>query len=320
MNLGRVYSPAMWSFFVATLLLLQPPAPSPVQAPPITRASQPTASVPPPGTDIYELTFDGSLESLGMAKPTPVAVERGYDNQPFFTPDGETIWFTANRDGKQTDIYAFNRKTRQVQSLIRTAESEYSAALTPDGTGVSVIRVEPEGTQRLWRFDRTGSNPRVVLAEIKPVGYHAWIDADQLALFVLGQPATLQHARVSTGRATIVATNIGRSLHRIPNSQMVSFVHREAADNVWVKQFDAASGAITPLIRLPAGNDAGDVAWMPDGTLLMSTGTKIRSWRRGDKDWRQVYDVAAHNLGAVTRMAVAPDGKSLAIVVAEPVR
>jgi hypothetical protein len=48
-----------------------------------------------------------------------------------------------------------------------------------------------------------------VTTEIKPVGYHAWIDTDQLAIFVLGQPATLQHARVSSGKAVSEVRKIG---------------------------------------------------------------------------------------------------------------
>jgi hypothetical protein len=49
----------------------------------------------------------------------------------------------------------------------------------------------------------------------------------------------------------------------------------------------------------------------------MAAGTKIFAWRRGDKEWREVYDISRHNLGAVTRMAAAPDGRTLAIVIAE---
>jgi dipeptidyl aminopeptidase/acylaminoacyl peptidase len=308
----------MLSLLLVGLLLQQPPVPpSPAPAAPAAPNQPAAPNPPPPATDIYELAFDGTIDKLREAKPQPITAERGYENQPFFTPDGEAIWFTANRDGKQTDIYEFNRKTRRVRSLVATPEGEYSAALTPDGNGFSVIRVEADGTQRLWRFDRSGANAKVVLTDIKPVGYHAWIDGDQLALFVLGQPATLQHARVSTGKATVVASNIGRSLHRIPGSQTVSFVHRETPDNVWVKQFDPATGAITPLVRVVPGNGERDVTWLPDGTLLVSAGTKIFAWRRGDKDWREVYDVAAHKLGAVTRMAAAPDGRTLAVVIAE---
>jgi Tol biopolymer transport system component len=278
-------------------------------------AQQPAAT--PPSTDIHELAFGGGLETLKSASPQPVSTERGYDNQPFYTPDGARLLFTANRDGKQTDIYEFDRKTRRVRALTSTPEGEYSPTVTPDGKGVSVIRVEADSTQRLWRFDANGANPRLVLSDIKPVGYHAWIDEDQLALFVLGKPSTLQHARVSSGKASVVAENIGRSLHRVPKTGLVSFVHRESSDNVWVKQFDATTGHVTRLVRVVSGNDERDVAWTPDGTLLMSAGTKIHAWRPGDKDWREIIDVAVHKLGVVTRMAVAPDGRALAIVVNE---
>jgi WD40-like Beta Propeller Repeat len=276
---------------------------------------QPAA--PPPGTDIYEFAFDGNLETLKTATPRRISTDRGYDNQPFYTADGTRLLFTANRDGKQTDIYEFDRRTERVRVIIATPEGEYSPNLTPDGESISVIRVEADATQRLWQFTAGGTDPRLVLTDIKPVGYHAWIDADQLALFVLGKPSTLQHARVSTGKARVVAENIGRSLHRIPKTSRVSFVHREAADTVWVKEFDPATGAITPLVRLMSGNDERDVAWTADGTLLMSAGTRVLAWRRGDQDWREVLDVAGHKLGAVTRLAVAPDGRALAVVVNE---
>jgi dipeptidyl aminopeptidase/acylaminoacyl peptidase len=272
---------------------------------------------PPPGTDIYEITFDGNLDSLKNAKPLPVATERGYENQPFYTPDGTRLLFTANRDGKQTDIYAMDRKTRRVDRLTSTAESEYSPATTPDGDGISVIRVEADSTQRLWRFELKGGNPRLVLEEIRPVGYHAWIDRDQLALFVLGKPATLQHARVSTGKSTVAAQAIGRSLHRIPNTSTISFVHTESPKDVWIKQFDPATGAITPLVRAVEGSVERDVAWMPDGTLLMTAGTRIFAWRRGEEVWREVVDLAVERLGVLTRLAVSPDGTAVAVVVNE---
>ena len=85
-----------------------------------------------------------------------------------------------------------------------------------------MIRVEADGTQRLWRFDRNGSNPKVVLSEIKPVGYHAWVDADRLVLFVLA-PSTLQTAPVSTGKGTVVASDVGRSILRMPGGNSISF-------------------------------------------------------------------------------------------------
>jgi dipeptidyl aminopeptidase/acylaminoacyl peptidase len=275
------------------------------------------AALTPQNTDIYLLSFNGQLDALKAAPPQPLSVAPGYDNQPFFTPDGAAVLFTANRDGKQTDIFEFDRASRRVRQLVATPEAEYSATVTPDGKGFSVIRVESDGTQRLWRFDRGGANPRVVLADIKPVGYHAWVDADRLVLFVLGKPATLQAAQVSTGKGTVVTNNVGRSILRVPGGSTVSFVQREENGEYWVKELNPATNAITPLVLAPAGSAERDCAWLPDGTLLMSAGTRVVAWRRGDKDWRDVYDAAAHKLGAVTRMAVAPDGRSVAIVVNE---
>jgi dipeptidyl aminopeptidase/acylaminoacyl peptidase len=271
----------------------------------------------PPATDIYELAHDGTLSGLNAAKLLPVSTAPGYDNQPSYTADGNAILFTANRDGKQMDIYELNRASRRVTQLVSTPEGEYSPTPTPDGKGFSVIRVEADSTQRLWRFDRDGTNPRLILTDIKPVGYHAWIDADQLALFVLGQPATLQHARVSTGKATVIAQNIGRSLQLIPKTRAVSFVSRESSDNLWIKQFDTVTGAVSSIARPVAGADEPYIAWLPDGTMVMAAATKLFALRRGGTGWQEIYDVAGQKLGNVTRLAVAPDGRALALVVSE---
>jgi hypothetical protein len=273
------------------------------------------APPPPPSTDVYVAEMAAGLESLVDARPQPIATEKGYENQPFFTPDGRAILFTANRDGKQMDIYEHTRggATRQI---IATPEGEYSPTITPDG-GISVIRVEADGTQRLWRFERDGSRPHVLLANVKPVGYHAWIDGGRLALFVLGSPATLRLARPGEGAGEIVASDIGRSIHRVPNSRAISFVQREREGKFVVKQLDPDSMQITNLTEAIAGSSDRDTAWMPDGTLLMSAGTQVFAWKQGSEGWRAVYDVKPYGLGNVTRLAVAPDGRALAFVVAE---
>jgi hypothetical protein len=117
----------------------------------------------------------------------------------------------------------------------------------------------------------------------------------------------------------IAAANIGRSLNRVPGTGSVSFVQREASGEFWIKQIDISSKAIEPLVKAVDGSADHDMAWMPNGrTLLMSSGTKIFSWTRGAAGWTEVFDAAAHNLGAVSRLAVSPRGDAIAIVVAEP--
>jgi len=288
--------------------LLQPPA------------SQPPA--PPTATDIYLLPLANGLASMSTARPSPIANAPGYENQPMFSSDGGRILFAANR-GTQTDVYVFDRETGRTLQLTDTPENENSPTYLPTGIGdpggFSVVRTEADRSQRLWRFDAQGRNPQIVLTDVKPVGYHAWVDADAVALYVLGQPATLRIASVKSGAAEIAASNIGRSLNRVPGTGSVSFVQREASGEFWIKQIDISSKAIEPLVKAVDGSTDHDMAWMPNGrTLLMSSGTKIFSWTRGAAGWTEVFDAAAHNLGAVSRLAVSPRGDAIAIVVAEP--
>ena len=289
----------------------------------VSATAQPTPPVPPPETDIYLLQLTGGLASMKSAKPSPISTAPGYDNQPMFSPDGSRILFAANRDGKQIDIFVYERAGNRISQLTETAENENSPTYLPAGIGgpggFSVVRTEPDRSQRLWRFDAQGRNPQLVLTDIKPIGYHAWVDAESVALFVLGPPATLQIANVRTGTAEIAAVGIGRSLHRIPGTRLVSFVQREESGEFWVKQIEIPSKKIEVLVKAVDGSTDRDMAWMPDGrTILMSAGTKVFSWTRGAAGWTEVFDAAALDLAAVSRLAISPSGDAVAIVVAEP--
>src|SRR5258708_4611584 len=132
-------------------------------------------------------------------------------------PDGTGILFTSTRGGgRQTDIYRYEVVSGATTQVTRTPESEDSPTVTPDGSHISVIRVEADGTQRLWRFALDGGAPELILPGIKPVGYHAWADNSTLALFVLGSPASLQLADASAGTAEVLVRGINRSIQRIP--------------------------------------------------------------------------------------------------------
>lgn len=276
----------------------------------------------PPATDIYLISLTGGLASMKNAKPTPVSTAPGYDNQPSFSADGNRLLFAANRDGRQTDVFMFNRENGRVAQMTTTPENENSPTYLPSGTtdadGFSVVRTEIDKTQRLWRLNAAGREPYLLLPDIKPVGYHAWVDPDRVALFVLGEPNSLQLASVRTGKGEVVANGIGRSLHRIPGTRLVSFVHREPSGEYWIKQIDVDAKQIEPVTKVVEGATDRDMAWMPDGkTILMSGGSKVFSWTRGGPGWTEVFDAAPHNLGAVSRIAVSPKSDAIAIVVAE---
>ena len=82
----------------------------------------------------------------------------GYNNQPSFLPDGRSIFYTSIRD-KQADIYRYDIRSGATSQITNTPESEYSPMLMPDGKNISVVRVEADGTQRLWKFPLNGGQP-----------------------------------------------------------------------------------------------------------------------------------------------------------------
>lgn len=249
---------------------------------------------------------------------TPVNVTRrpGYDNQPGFTPEGDAVLYTSGRADGQTDIFRYDVASGATTRVTRTPESEYSPTVLPGGGGFSVVRVEADSTQRLWAFDLDGSSPRLVLEEVRPVGYHAWLDPHTLALFVLGSPPTLQLADTRTGEAEVVASGVGRSLHRVPGREAASFLHKVSPREWWISEVDPRTRRVTRLVRALPGVE--DYAWMPDGTLLTARGSRLYRWTPGrGPGWERVADFGGAGVSGVTRLAVSPRGDRLALVAAE---
>ena len=284
----------------------------------------------PPRTDVFLASFAVADGRVSLGSPVNISNNPGYDNQPSFTPDGRAILFTsvrgagrpdpANSAASGSDIYRYDIASGQLSQVTSTPESQYSPTVTPAGKHVSVVRVESDGTQRLWRFGLDGTSPELVLPEIAPVGYHAWLEEGTVALFVLGQPASLQVVRTATGEARRHARNIGRSLARIPWGG-ISYVQREThegAPALVVMRLDPESGASTPLVALMPGPRDPDLAWTPDGMLLTAHGGMLYGWTRGQDGFAVVADLAPHGLATATRLAVSPRGDRIAIV-AQPV-
>ena len=270
-----------------------------------------------PSTDIFLADLNARGARVTVGAPVNVTQRTGYDNQPFFTPDGRGFLYTSVNDG-QADIWRYDIAAGRGAPVTTTPESEYSATPLPDGSGFSVVRVEADSTQRLWRFDWDGGHPTLILPGVRPVGYHAWGDATTVGLFILGQPATLQLADLRKGTATVVARDIGRGVQRVPGRPAISFVQKSPPpDSVWsVAELDLTTRQVRPLVHTLPGVD--QYAWTPTGVLLMAKGAKLYEWRPGSgADWREVADFTTQGLTSITRLAVSPRGDRLALVGAD---
>jgi len=257
---------------------------------------------------------------VGLPRPHDVATDprgaaqrhrpRWLRQSAVLAPEGKSLLFTSQRDG-QTDIYKLTLESMLIDQLTDTPESsEYSATVVPSGFEFSVIRVEEDGAQRLWAFRRDGSAPSLLLEGVAPVGYQAWTPEHNLVMFVLGEPATLQLADIEGDTAEVIAEDIGRSLHPLPDDSGFSFMQRVDGE-FRIRSFDLESGAIGEL-GAPF-EDSQDMAWTPDGRIVMASGSRV-AIRTVDGDWQVFADLANAGATRLTRLAVHPDGDQLAVV------
>jgi Tol biopolymer transport system component len=267
------------------------------------------------------LLFDLSIhkDNVSIANPKNITNHKGYDNQPSFHTDLPIIYYASFNDEGQSDIKYYNYKTGETKSLTTTPEREYSPTLTLDKQFISCIIQRDSVTQDLGKYPVEGGEPLTILNNMT-VGYHVWADNSHLALFILGKknkPNTLHYLRLPTKADTIIAENIGRSLHRVPGESAFSFVHKITESKWFIKKYNPRKSIISVITATPPGRE--DMCWSPDGKIFFSDGDKI-VWMdpKKDKTWKTVLVTSgAELLKGVTRLVVSPDGKKIAAVIAE---
>lgn len=288
----------------------------------VATLAAPAAQQAPPATEVFLATLD---PSAGVTNWMNISNSPGYDNQPSFLPDSSAVLFSSNRDGKQMDIYRYDIAGKSVKQLTNTADSEFSPTVTPDGKTFSVIRqAAADGTQLLVRYDlATGAHDSIVFENVKPVGYHAWIDPTHVAMFILGgqgAPATLQIGDTKTGTAEVAHTGIGRSVLGRPGAGTVSYI--TSGQTRMIREFDPKTRTSRDLF--PPLEGSQDAVWLPGGReIWMASKTQIMthavvdpagSWKSRSNLVTEPLSSAKQPVANITRMAVSPNGRWLAFV------
>ena len=262
-----------------------------------------------PSTEVY--LFD--LSENGLSNPINISDNEGYDNQPSFWSDSKSVLYARNANG-QTEIARYFLESKKTEIITNTLQGgEYSPTLIPGTSEISSVRLDTTGLQLLYRYNLDGSS-EVLVPNLK-IGYHAWISEKELVTFVLGQPATLQMIYLETGNIRVLEDSIGRSLHKIPNTALFSYIDKSFEP--WkIKSMNMATGETDKIIEVIDGSE--DYCWTSNGEILMAKESTI--YMTNDiEGWLPFWNLNERFgiVGNISRMNVSPDGTKLAIVVGD---
>ncbi|HXJ97600.1 MAG TPA: DUF6265 family protein [Gelidibacter sp.] len=264
-----------------------------------------------PNTEVFLFDLNSKNGNFQLSNFKNISDNQGYDNQPSFMDDG-TILYVGTRNG-QTDIIQYDIKNDSKTWICNTEGGEYSPLKIPNQQAVSAIRLDPDGKQRLYKYDLK-NNINTIIFDTLVVGYQVWFDKNTIISSVLEADfMSLYLSDLKTGQNKKITPHVGRSLHRIPNSNLISFISKNADGTSEIKSFNPKTSQITTIATtLP---NVEDMCWLPDGSILMAKKDMIFKLNPKTKSgWKEIASLKPYGITKLSRLTVSPDGKKLAIV------
>src|SRR5690606_15409813 len=265
-------------------------------------------------TEIYLFDLDLDNGSAILSNPKNISNNEGYDNQPSFLDD-HTVLFSSTREG-QTDVLRFNITEGSTKEWLTNTRggSEYSPMKIPGKEAISAIRLDLDGLQRLYEYSLDSGESKPI-SDLK-IGYQLWLDGQfLLATVLVGNRMDLALIDTKENTHRVVGKNVGRSLHRIPDSKRISFISK-AKPLCEIMALDPSSGEIEKLADCHKNKE--DINWLDGKTLITGSGKSLLTL---DVDslgiWKTIMEFGQDQIHNISRIAINPGRNRLAFVAEE---
>ncbi len=259
--------------------------------------------------EVYLADIEFGEDGFSISNLANISNNPEYDNQPSFLPDGSGVLFTSQR-GEATDIKLFDFETREYKWLTESEGGKYSPTVTPDGKHFSSVWLKPDGEQLLWKFPLNEGTPEVLVPD-EVIGYHTWFNENTLYTFVLGDVFTFVEFKLGDQiTRKVIATNPGRSIHKIPGKDEISFIDKNDSTNWVVKSYNPKTAQIRSLTSTPESSE--DMFWIDSSSFLIGKGNQLMTWKEGHglSNGTPVFEMD----GVISRISLSPDRTKIAIV------
>ena len=265
-----------------------------------------------PNTEVFLFNLDSQNDQFKLSNFKNISDNESYDNQPSFMSN-KTILYAGTRNG-QTDIVMYDITHGSKTWICATEGGEYSPLKIPNQNAVSAIRLDSDGKQRLYSYDlKNGKNS--VLIDTLVVGYHTWYNPYVMISSVLeADYLSLYKTDIKEKNNYKLDQKVGRSLHTIPNSKLMSYISKEK-DSIWqIKSINPINGDKKFITQTFPQTE--DLCWTPNGSILMANDGILYQYdpNSSDKSWAKVNNLSDYGITNITRLAISPDGTKFAVV------
>lgn len=263
-------------------------------------------------TEVFVFDIRPAYEGLQLLNARNVSNNPGYDNQPSFISN-ERLVFAGDNDG-QTDISEYNLATK-LQKWVNqeTKGGEYSPQKFPSSDDLAAVRLDPNGKQRLYRYNsKTGQSSEIV-PDLQVAYFAFYDDSKMLATVLDDEYMSLVMIDLPNKKADTLFYKAGRSLQKVPKTRAMSYTLVNEEGNLDLYLLDMDSYESFFVTELPIGIQ--DFVWINDTQVLVGSGSNLFMYDTlGGLEWNGVASLGEYGIKNISRMAISPDGKKLAVV------
>jgi hypothetical protein len=237
----------------------------------------------------------------------------GYDNQPAFLPDGESLLFSSEAEslsetGLGVHAVRYDLRTNRATPL------PLARGFSPTPAENGWIMTLREGDVRL--HDSSGK-PLRTLTKSKGAGYFTRFEDGAWVLFMNDKDRRIVLYDAGTAALETMATGAITAPYRVPGERAVTFVVQEK-ETLTLHRLDVDAKRVTLLATIPFPT-GGHHTWTPDGTLFIASGGTIYEWDpKHPEAWLAVHHFDEPGLQGITRIALSPKADRIAIVSVAP--
>jgi len=261
-------------------------------------------------TEIHLFDLSTSNSKISITNHKNISNNDGYDSQPSFLNEEKIIFASTRND--QTDIAQYFSNYNSKVWLNFTEGGEYSPLKVPNKNEVSAIRLDTDGKQRLYSYNISNGESTELIEDLV-VAYYTWYDKNTIVSAVIeGDELNLYVTDLDEGKSRNYAKKVGRSFHKIPNSDLVSFISKKNEKQWQIKSLDPITGETRVIANTMAGVE--DICWLDGKTLLSGKDSVLYKLTvKKDYSWKKVIDLSSLGITKITRLATNTSASKLLI-------